>query len=136
MIQTMATGHQQITTTETFGYRNAFNTDHLRPRHMLASDNPQLVAEHGQVPSGSAFANLLNMWVERAVSHAKIETIDDPSWTVVATVAALKGPLGVGNTNQEALDHLRSVLSDWVMLKLSDGDNDIPRMGGISLIVQ
>ena len=78
--------------------------------------------------------DLVNQWAKIAVSHARTEFINDPVG-VVATVAGLKGPWGFGHTPEEALNELESVLVDWVTMKLEDGDNDIPDMEGVHLVV-
>lgn len=53
---------------------------------------------------------------------------------MIAKVVGIKGALGFGHSEQEALDELKSVLIDWVTLKLDDGDDDIPNMEGVHLV--
>ncbi len=76
----------------------------------------------GQRPA--ARERLVERWAEDAVSHAIVRTIDDPAG-LVATVAGIDGAWGFGQSEDEALDDLRSVLVDWASLTLQDGD-DIP----------
>ena len=76
----------------------------------------------------SARERLVERWVEAAVSQAIVRTIDDPAG-LVATVAGIDGAWGFGQSEDEALDDLRSVLVDWASLKLQDGD-DIPSEAG------
>ena len=74
----------------------------------------------------SARERLVEGWAEEAVSHATVRTINDPAG-LVATVAGIDGAWGFGQSEDQALDDLRSVLVDWASLKLQDGDDDIPR---------
>ena len=72
-------------------------------------------------------------WAKAAVEQAcELERINDP----VGYVARLRGVLGpwaFGETIESARSELGSVLVGWALLKLDDGDMDIPVMGGISL---
>ena len=72
----------------------------------------------------AAGERLVERWAEAAVSHATVRTINDPAG-LVATVAGIDGAWGFGQSEDEALDDLKSVLVDWASLKLQDGD-DIP----------
>ena len=76
---------------------------------------------------------LIEQWAEIAVSHATVRDIKDPVG-MIAKVVGIKGALGFGHSEQEALDELKSVLIDWVTLKLDDGDDDIPNMEGVHLV--
>ena len=84
---------------------------------------------------GSALDRLVASWAEIAVSHAAVRYLEDHSGHV-ATVAGIEGAWGLGDTEEEALDELRSVLVGWACLKLEDGDDDIPNMEGIHLVVK
>ena len=86
------------------------------------------------VPDGSVLEKLVAQWADAAVSHAKVHSIDDPSG-LVATVAGVKGAWGFGGSPEEALDELRSVLIGWASLKIEDGDDDIPSMEGVHLVI-
>ena len=72
-------------------------------------------------------------WARAAVDEAgEWEEIDDP----VGYVARLRGVLGpwaFGETIDSARSELQSVLIGWALLKIDDGDDDLPVMGGISL---
>lgn len=72
-------------------------------------------------------------WARAAVNHAcQLEEIDDPVG-YVATLHTVLGPWAFGQTIEAAQSELESVLIGWALLKLDDGDKDIPVMGGISL---
>lgn len=83
----------------------------------------------------SARDRLVASWAEIAVSHAAVRGLDDLSGHV-ATVVGIQGAWGVGDSEEEALDELRSVLIGWACLKLEDRDDDIPSMEGIHLVVK
>ena len=82
---------------------------------------------------GQIDATDVERWAKVAVSHAVVRTINDPAG-VVATVAGIDGAWGFGQSEDEALEDLRSVLVDWATLKLEDGDDDIPSMEGVHLV--
>ncbi len=82
---------------------------------------------------GTAPERLVERWAEAAVSHATVRTINDPAG-LLATVAGIDGAWGFGQSEDEALEDLRSVLVDWASLKLEDGDDDIPAMEGVHLV--
>lgn len=72
-------------------------------------------------------------WAEAAVDQAcEVEGINDPAG-YVATLRDVRGPWAFGKTAEAARAELQSVLIGWALLKLDDGDCDIPVMGGISL---
>ena len=83
----------------------------------------------------TALQNLIECWAEVAASHAVTRRIDDPPG-LIATVAGIEGAWGIGNTLEEALRDLESVLNDWAALKLRDGDEDIPSMEGVHLVIE
>jgi len=75
---------------------------------------------------------IIDRWAEAAVSYATVEQIQDPDG-VVATISGLKGPWAFGESKEEAIAELESVLRDWAAIKLAEGDDDIPPMKGIHL---
>ena len=76
---------------------------------------------------------MIERWAELAVSHAIVRAVNDPTGHI-ATVAGIDGAWGFGQSEEEALDDLRSVLVDWASLELEDGDDDIPSMEGVHLV--
>ena len=83
---------------------------------------------------GAALDRLIALWAEIAVSHAIVRSIDDPAG-YVATVAGIEGAWGFGDSDGGALDELKSVLIGWASLKVEDGDDDIPSMEGVHLVL-
>ena len=99
------------------------------PAHVIA----EWLAQRPPACGGTALERLVERWAEVAVSYAIVRTIDDPAG-LIATVAGIDGAWGFGQSEDEALDDLRSVLVDWASLKLEDGDDDIPSMEGVHLV--
>ena len=94
-------------------------------------------ASHEDDPApnrGAALMRLVGLWAEVAVAHAIVRAIRDPAG-FVATVAGIEGAWGFGDSSEEALEELESVLIDWASLKLEDGDDDIPSMEGVHLVI-
>lgn len=81
---------------------------------------------------GDPLSRLIDQWVHIACSHARTRRIGN---LVVADVAGLEGAWAQGDTADEARANLPSVLTEWVRLKLADGDDDIPPMEGVRLTV-
>lgn len=105
-------------------------------RSMIRSDVDTLADDEQEPPfDGSALDRLIAQWAEVAVSHAVVRGIDDPPG-FTAAVAGIDGAWGFGASSEEALAELRSVLVDWGRLKLEDGDDDIPSMEGVHLVVE
>ena len=73
-------------------------------------------------------------WAEVAVSHAATRRIDNPPG-LIATVEGVEGAWGFGDTDDDALEDLESVLRDWAAMKLREGDKDIPQIEGVHLIL-
>ena len=98
---------------------------------LLSSEKPEVAVA---VDDGAALDRLIGRWADAAVGHATVRRIEDPAG-LVATVFGISGAWGFGESTQEALGDLRSVLVDWAVLKLEDGDDDIPSMEGVHLVV-
>lgn len=133
------TGHdkQVGSLTNMPGNKPAFRSNGLGSSNqlMIQSDVDVLVDDEQEPLSyGSVLENLLSQWARAAVSHAIVRKIEDPSG-LIATVVGIKGAWGFGASSEEALAELRSVLIDWARLKLEDGDDDIPSMDGVHLVV-
>ena len=75
---------------------------------------------------------LIEAWVAAALSRARIEPIAEPRG-FFADVPEAWGAWGFGETREEALMDLEAGLEGWLTLKVADGDDDIPVMGGVHL---
>lgn len=99
-----------------------------RPRLSLVSTPPE------QVTSAEEILNrLVDQWVRIAVRHARVRKIDH---MYIADVVRVDGAWADGSSEAKALKRLSGVLHEWVTMKLEDGDDDIPPMEGVHLVVQ
>ena len=92
------------------------------------------VAELGSPDRDAAQRRLIGRWAGIAASHATASEIEDPKG-FVASVSGVQGPWAFGLTRTEAIAQLESVLVEWASLKLEDGDDDIPSMEGVDLVL-
>ena len=76
--------------------------------------------------------DLIEKWAAAAAAQASVGPMEAPEG-YHAELADTPGAWGYGETEDEALSVLHSVLIGWASLKLADGDTDIPVMGGVSL---
>lgn len=83
-------------------------------------------------PSGVS-PDQIEEWAAAAVRAAVVQPSAEPG-ELIATVGAAPGAWGAGATADAALAELHEVLIGWAILKLEDGDRDIPDMEGIRLI--
>lgn len=77
---------------------------------------------------------LIAKWVGLACRHARVRKIGHHEW--VADVVGLDGAWSDASTPQKALRQLPGVVTEWVRMKLADGDTDIPRMEGLTLVIK
>ena len=76
----------------------------------------------------------IRRWASAAVSCAVVKSPDDERPYYFATVEDCSGAWAHGDSRDAALAELESVMYGWAHLKLRDGDNNIPPMGGIDLV--
>ena len=76
------------------------------------------------------YQKILSKWVDAAIRHNAVKEIAPGEF--VATVAWIQGAIGYGASKADAVDSLRYGLADWLHLKLVDGDDDIPVLGGLN----
>lgn len=76
--------------------------------------------------------SLIEKWAAAAAAQASVEPMESPDG-YYAELSETPGAWGYGDTENEALSVLESVLIGWASLKLADAETDIPVMGGISL---
>ena len=103
---------------------------------IITTDTEGLAVAQGLVLSDGEAAQerLIARWARLAVSHATTDAIADPPG-FVASVVGIRGAWGFGCTREQAFEELESVLIDWASLKLDDGDDDIPSMEGVHLVI-
>ena len=98
----------------------------------ITDDSRYVVPEETMTTHQDVIESLVEQWAKIAVSRATTESIKDPDG-IVATIVGIDGPWAFGQTGEEAIKELESVLIDWVTMKLEDGDDDIPNMEGVYL---
>ena len=81
-----------------------------------------------------ATERLVESWASIAIAHAIVRTTED-SAGYIGTVVGIDGAWAYGETEVEALEELKSALVGWALLKLEDGDDDIPSMEGVHLVI-
>lgn len=74
---------------------------------------------------------LVMRFVDTALRRAFTERLPDGSW--YAEIKVLPGVWAQGATEDDALRELRTVLEDWVALKLRMRHRDFPVLGGVDL---
>lgn len=114
--------------------RKAFNPDYSSGRLTIRNDSRDITPDETMSTHQDVMQCLVEQWAAIAVRHAMTEPIEDPDG-MVATISWINGPWAFGQTAEEALNELESVLIDWVTMKLEDGDRDIPNMEGVYLVV-
>lgn len=92
-----------------------------------------LTPDVGPLPTDDPRQNLIALWAEIAARHAIVRPSDDPDG-LIATVVGIDGAWAFGQTPEDAVAKLHSVLIGWATLKLDDGDTDIPPMEGLDLV--
>ncbi len=80
------------------------------------------------VPSG-----LLERYVSVSMHRAVPERLEDGRW--YADLPGFPGVWADGESAKECLDTLDEVLRDWLFLKLTDRDRDIPVVDEIDLTI-
>jgi predicted RNase H-like HicB family nuclease len=75
---------------------------------------------------------MFSEYVEKAVAQAKYTQLEDG--TFFAEIAGFDGVRGNGTSIQECRADLQDALEGWLILGLWDHDEDLPTVGGLSLI--
>jgi predicted RNase H-like HicB family nuclease len=77
-------------------------------------------------------SDLLDRYVSVAMRQAEPRKLDEGGrW--YADLPAFPGVWAEGDSPKECLDTLVEVLSEWIFVKLVDGDQDIPMLDEIDL---
>jgi predicted RNase H-like HicB family nuclease len=74
---------------------------------------------------------LFGRYVKVALREARPRTLESGEW--YADLPNFRGVWATGSSPSECLDELDSVLREWLMLKLLDGDRDIPTLDEIDI---
>lgn len=76
---------------------------------------------------------LIRRYARIAAWRAETERLDDGSW--YAEVPNFPGVWAQGDSEEEAVRELETVVRDWAILKIQDKDRDLPVIGLIDLNV-
>jgi predicted RNase H-like HicB family nuclease len=74
---------------------------------------------------------LIGRYVAAACRRGMTEQTEDGRW--YAEVQVLPGVWAEGDTEEQALTELRETVEEWVQMKISDKDRDLPLLDGIDL---
>ena len=77
---------------------------------------------------------MITAYINEAMGHAGYKILEDG--TFFGQIPELQGVWADADTLEECRQQLQEVLEDWLILKLRDDDDDIPVLGGISLILE
>jgi predicted RNase H-like HicB family nuclease len=75
---------------------------------------------------------MITLFLNAAMKQAKVELLEDEG-KFYGEIPACPGVWAVGKTESECLDDLRSVLEEWTLFKLRDGDKDFPLLDNMNL---
>ena len=76
---------------------------------------------------------MLTKYIETAMKKAHYEIIEDDG-TFWGEIPGFQGVWGTRETLEACRADLQSVLEEWLVLKICDGDDDIPVLGKLSLL--
>lgn len=76
-------------------------------------------------------AGLVRRYAKCAVRLAIVRQLDDGTW--FAEVPNFDGVWASGEAAADVIPELEDVIFDWAILKMLDGDTDIPPVGDIDL---
>jgi predicted RNase H-like HicB family nuclease len=76
---------------------------------------------------------LINRYAMLAALRAETERLQDGSW--YAEIRNFPGVWAQGQTEEEAIEQLKTVVRDWALLKIQDKDRDLPIIDEIDLNV-
>lgn len=74
---------------------------------------------------------LITPYIDAAMRRVIIERLEDGIW--YAEVAELPGVWSDGRDPAACLEALKSVIEEWIVLKLRNGDADFPTLDDIDL---
>ena len=72
-------------------------------------------------------------YCQKAVEKAEYKKLDDNTW--FAEIPTLRGVWANGKTVEECRKELITVLEEWIILKLRDGDQ-LPEIDGITVQIK
>ncbi len=76
---------------------------------------------------------MLFEYAQKAIEKASYKQLEDGSW--FAEIPDFQGVWAQGKTVESCRKELWSVLEEWLVLKLRDGDS-LPKIGGVTLKIK
>ncbi len=76
---------------------------------------------------------MLFEYAQKAIEKASYKQLEDGSW--FAEIPDFRGVWAQGKTVEACRKELWSVLEEWLILKLRDGDS-LPKIGGVTLKIK
>ncbi len=76
---------------------------------------------------------MLIKYIQKAIERASYKKLKDGTW--FAEIPGFPGVWANGETVESCRRELWSVLEEWIVLKIHDGDA-LPRIGGVSLKIK
>ena len=77
---------------------------------------------------------MITAYTNKAMVLARYKILEDG--TFFGEIPGIQGVWADADTLEDCRQELQEVLEDWLILKLRDNDDDIPVIGGISLILE
>jgi len=75
---------------------------------------------------------MIREYIQKAMSHAHYELIDQPGEPYYGEVPPLQGVMAIGKTLEECRANLEDALDNWLLVGLRLG-HDIPELDGVRL---
>jgi|SRR5262245_25426018 len=77
--------------------------------------------------------HLIESYAKKAVQHAIVEQQEDGTW--LASITGFEGVWASEPSAIQALQVLQEVVFEWAVLKIEDGDRDLPVLDAVDLNV-
>ena len=76
--------------------------------------------------------DIFEQYKKAALEKARLEQLSDGTW--YAEIPGFPGVWANDRDKEKCRQVLAEVLEEWLALKIQDGDDDIPVVGGINLL--
>jgi hypothetical protein len=78
---------------------------------------------------GEILADFADAYAREAVQHAAVKELD--TGELVASIPGFDGVWASAENREALMAELESVVRDWTLLKIEDGDRDLPVIPGV-----
>jgi predicted RNase H-like HicB family nuclease len=107
-------------------------TDEFETRHDMSADVAHRVMAD-PAPERKLPDQLIDRYISRAMLRAEIKQYPDGSW--FAEIPGFPGVWANCSSQEETLRELEESLCEWIVLKVEDGDRNLPVVDFINLNV-